>query len=63
MGDLPRGPIVHAEVWDVEAAHWIGVADTPRSKLALANQNTDLLIHGELRRCDVCECSGLFPGS
>ena len=41
---LPCRSIVHAKIWDIETGNWMGVANTPGSKLALACQNPDLLV-------------------
>lgn len=63
IGGLPRRPIVHAEVRNVEATHRTGVTNTPRSELALANQDPELFIESELQRRSIRECPSLVPGS
>jgi len=63
IGDLPCRSVVHAEVRDVEAAYGTGIANTPRSKLPLANQDSELFVESELHCCGIRECPSLVPGS
>lgn len=63
IGGLPRRAIVHAKVRDIEAAYGTGITNTPRSELALANQDPELFIKSELHCCSSCERPSLVPGS
>jgi len=63
IGDIPRRSIIHTEVRDIEAAYGTGITNTPRSELALADQDSDLFIESELHHCSIRECPSLVPGS